>query len=495
MHRAPRDLAGASCTMPHRLTEGNGEMLTSVDQARKKSDGTLGKIRNYNEIIEYLNALKPYDYSEAAVMRMKQLDKALDNPSLKIDLILVCGTNGKSLAIHFAAKLLKEEQFKVGTCYSTHLLSYNERICTNFETISNKAFTDSLNEVIRAAELENIAATAYELLNVAALIYCVQEKLDVALLEVAYGGKLDALCALTPKIAALTRIADDQVGALGTDLDQVAFEMLEIAKPNSWFISAEQSKIRLQKMKAVADEHKVLWAMPIRKLSALPYIYEQLYGRVASLGERIAQIYVEDIKSKFSPFLRGNLLATEKGRRGRPTLEAKRNSELNPIKTLKGFWTEQFDLLKGRFELLDKEKPSLLLDNASNLDALNNLFLGIRLLHYQRPLKGLSMIMGLSQAVDATEALKLVRYLLKKVNGAMFFVPLPANSTGIVGHSAEHLANIAKDMNIKARACVSLEEAVEAAKTSVDERDGLVVVTGASDLITNYWHLRGIKKF
>lgn len=467
-------------------------MLTSIEQARKKSESPLGKIRNYNEIVEYLNDLKSYDYSDSAIVRMRQLDKALGSPSTSIDVILVCGTNGKSLTMHFAAKLLKEEQFKVGISYSSNFLSYNERIVLDSEAINNKAFTDVLNEVINTAERENLASTAYELLHMAALIYFTNEKQDVLLAEVGYGGRLDALCAFTPKIVALTRVAEDQIGLLGNDLDQMAFEMLDVAKPGSWFISAEQSKIRLQKMKTVADEHGILWAMPIRKLSALPYIYEQLYGRVASLGERIAQIYVEDIKTKFSPFLRGNLLATEKGRRGRPTLEAKRNSELNPIKTLKGFWSEQFNLLKGRFELLDKEKPSVLLDNASNLDALTNLFLGIRLLHYQKPLKGLNIIMGLSSAVNATEALKLIRYLLKKVNGSMLFVDMPADKNG---HSAEHLASLAKDMNIKSRACSSLKEAFELAKASVDERDGLVVVTGSSQIITEYWTLRGIKKF
>lgn len=467
-------------------------MLTSIEQARKKSESPLGKIRNYNEIVEYLNDLKSYDYSDSAIVRMRQLDKALGSPSASIDVILVCGTNGKSLTMHFAAKLLKEEQFKVGISYPSNFLSYNERIVLDSEVINNKAFTDVLNEVINTAERENLATTAYELMHMAALIYFTNEKQDVLLAEVGYGGRLDALCAFTPKIVALTRVAEDQVGLLGNDLDQMAFEMLDVAKPGSWFISAEQSKIRLQKMKTVADEHGILWAMPIRKLSALPYIYEQLYGRVASLGERIAQIYVEDIKTKFSPFLRGNLLATEKGRRGRPTLEAKRNSELNPIKTLKGFWAEQFDLLKGRFELLDKEKPSVLLDNASNLDALTNLFLGIRLLHYQKPLKGLNIIMDLSSAVNATEALKLIRYLLKKVNGSMLFVDMPAHKNG---HSAEHLASLAKDMNIKSRACSSLKEAFELAKASVDERDGLVVVTGSSQIVTEYWTLRGIKKF
>jgi folylpolyglutamate synthase/dihydropteroate synthase len=279
---------------------------------------------------------------------------------------------------------------------------------------------------------------------------------------------------------------------LGQDLDAVSFELLEISKPGCWFISAEQSKLRLQKMKTWCDERDVKWAMPIRKLASLPYVYEQLYGRVASLGERIAQIYVEDIKGKFSPFLRGNLLATQKGQRGRPTLEAKRHAELNPIKTLKGFWNEQFDLLRGRFEHLDKENPSVLLDNAGNLDAFTNLFLGIRLCHYQKPLKGLVIVIGLSKAVNAMEAIKLTRYLLKKVSGQIIFVPLPGD---MVGHDAPDLAVMAKELNVKAKACPSLADAFEQAKSMVDERDGLIAITGSTSLVSEYWKLRGIKKF
>jgi hypothetical protein len=268
--------------------------------------------------------------------------------------------------------------------------------------------------------------------------------------------------------------------------------MLEIAKAGSWFISAEQSKIRLQKMRAFAEERGVKWAMPIRKLATLPYIYEQLYGRIASLGERIAQIYVEDVKGKFSPFLRGNLLATQKGQRGRPTLEAKRFAELNPIKTLKMFWAEKFDLLKGRFELLDKEKPSILLDNAGNLDAYANLFLGIRLLHYQKPLEGFALIIGFGKVVNALEAIKLIRYLLKKVTGQIFFVPLPGN---VLSHDPQDLAVMAKELNVKATACSSFAEAFEKAKGVVDERNGLVAIAGSNDLVAEYWKQRGIKKF
>jgi len=466
--------------------------MTNVEQAKKRGEiPAVGKLRNYNEVVEYLDSLKPSEYSEESVKRAMALDKLFDHVSKKIDTILVGGTNGKSSTIHFSSKLLKEEGFKVGAVYSTHFLTYNERILVDSQNIQNKNFSEIVNEVISTAELNNIKATAYEILLISSLLYFVSEKIDVAIIEVCYGGKYDASTICHPKIAAVSRVAEDQKGLLGADLDKVANELIEITKSGTWFISAEQSKIRLQKMKTWVEDRGAKWTMPIRKLASLPYVHEQLFGRIASLGERIVQIYVEDIKGKFSPFLRGNLLATQKGQRGRPTLEAKRHAELNPIKTLKVFWDEQFDLLSGRFELLDKEKPSILLDNSSNLDAFENLFLGIRLLHYQKPLKGLAIIIGFSKSVNAMEAIKLVRYLLKKVSGQVFFVPLP---TDVVSHDTQDLVLLAKELNVKAKACVSFSEAFEHAKATVDERDGLVAIAGCREMVTEYWKSRGIKK-
>lgn len=467
-------------------------MINTIEHAKQKAPMGLGKTRSYNEVVEHLEGLKALEYGEKAIARMQALDLLYDKASEKIDIILVGGTNGKSSTIHFAAKLLKEEGFKVGTSYSTHLLTPNERILADAQLIPNKVFTDIVNDVINTAEKNKIDATSFEILTFASLLHFNAEKLDVALLEVGYGGKFDATAAFNPKIAAITRVAEDHIGLLDEDLDVVALEMVEVAKAGTWFISAEQSKIRLQKMKTYGEERGIKWAMPIRKLASLPYIFEQLYGRIASLGERIAQIYVEDIKEKFSPFLRGNLLATQRGQRGRPTLEAKRHAELNPIKTLKSFWNEQFNLLRGRFELLDKEKPSILLDNASNLDALTNLFLGIRLLHYQKPLKGLTLMIGFTKTINPLEAIKLIRYLLKKVSGQVYFMPLPSN---VISHDPHDLVTLAKELNIKAKACNSFQDAFEQAKESIDERDGLLAISGSNEMIGEYWKYRGIKRF
>lgn len=461
-------------------------------QKIKKTENVVGKTKSYTEVADFLNSRKQFAYDQNVLQRMKQLDSHFDNISQKIDTVLIGGANGKSLTMHFATKLLNEEGFNVGCSYSSHFLNYNERFSINGQSVASKDFADIVSDVIDVVESKNIDATSFEIITIASLLYFKSQNVDVVLLEVGVGGKYDATNFANPIISAVTRIAQDHKDILGEDLDEITNHMLEISRPDSWFISAEQSKIRLQKMKNWIEERGAKWAMPIRKLAILPYIYEQLYGRTVSLGERVAQIYVEDIKQKFSPFLRGNLLATKEGQRGRPTLQAKRQAELNPLKTLKNFWMDRFDLLKGRFELLDKDKPTILLDCAHNLDAFENLFLGIRLFNYQKSLKGFALIIGLNEITDKAEGLKHIRYLLKKVSGHVFFIPLSEN---VKSHDPKELAEKAKDMGFKAKACENFTQAFEAAKNAVDARDGLICVTGSYGLVSEYWKNRGIKKF
>lgn len=113
---------------------------------------------------------------------------------------------------------------------------------------------------------------------------------------------------------------------------------------------------------------------------------------VQELAERIAYLYVNECLDNAMDSSDTSILAKQKVQRGRPTLEAKRMAKLNPKKTVDQFWKDTVNDMPGRFQLLDKDKPTILLDNASNVDALKNILLGVRLLHYQRPLKGLSII-------------------------------------------------------------------------------------------------------
>lgn len=465
-------------------------MNSATQPIKNINSSVLGNVRNYGQIVTLLESLRPYSYEQSSLDRMQQLNMLLGNIVSGMDIILVGGTNGKSLTINFASKILKSEGFKVGVSYSSHFLNYNERTTVNNKVISTKDLTVTLNRVIDVAIDNKINATSFEVLTISSLLYLKNSNVDVALLEVGVGGKFDATNFCNPVISVITRIAKDHTDILGDDLDEITKQMLGISRSGYHFVSAEQSKLRLKKMKNIVESAGGIWVMPIRKLANLPYIYEQLYGRTVSLGEKIAQIYVVDFKGQFSPFLKGNLLAKEKGLRGRPTLEAKRQAEINPIKSLKTYWMKNFTLPRGYFDFLDKEKPSVLLDNSHNLDAFINFFLGIRLLNYQKPLRGIALVVGLSKSVDEVKVLKAIRYLMRKVSGNVYFVPLSDEPS----FDVKELEELSKKYELKAKAFNNFKAAFDAAKSVVDEREGLLCVTGSAGIVADYWKMRNIKK-
>jgi len=104
--------------------------------------------------------------------------------------------------------------------------------------------------------------------------------------------------------------------------------------------------------------------------------------------------------------------------------------------------------------------------------------------------------MGVSTDTDILEAAKLVRYLLKKVGGQAFFVPISGKQAyhKQACHKPQDLANLAKELGVKAQAYETFDRAFESAKQLIDEREGLVAITGSPQLVAQYWHHRGIKK-
>lgn len=487
----------------HSVTQNSWEnQMKNINKQEQPAKGTVaaGKQRNYNEIVEFLDNHWNLTDTHEHVSCIKKLDQAFDTPSQKIPTILVAGTNGKSLTINFTAQLLKEEGLTVGAFYSPHILTYNERFILNKEAISNKIFTELGNEVINTAEAIGITPNSSELLTIMALLYFERNAVDVALLEVEEGPIKQAVTICTPKITAITRVTPDKISQSdtkkGVPTEAIA-TMLDIVKQNTHVICADQSKLNLQVMFDIAQEKGAVWSMPIRKLAPLDYPYEQLHGRCAALGERIAHIYINTFAHKDAIVVTGTLLTKQKGQRGRPTLEAKRHSELNPKKTVEQFWKDAHSSLPGRFQLLDKEKPTLLLDSARNLDAFKNLLLGVRLLHYQRPLKGLTLIIGFDNPdININELLKLLRYFFKKTSGNVIIypaAPLPGQATD-KSLDLEKITNDIKSMKIKAKLSTNFKEAFELAQKNVDNRHGLVVVTGSSAAITEYWRYKSIKK-
>lgn len=452
-----------------------------------------GKQRSYNEIIEFLDQnwkTNPYDKSLSCI---KKLDAEFGNVSKKLNVATVSGTNGKSLTLHFASKLLNAEGLSVGAFYSPHIMTYNERFSINSETISNKVFTEIANEVLNTSESLGLNANSLDILTMMAFLYFKNSNVDVVLMEIGQNGSSHPANICDSKIAAITRITPDKV----SDIKELIEDTMALVRKDSFVVSADQCKLNLQIMEELAISKNAQWIMPIRKLAPLAYPFEQLHGRSAALGERIANLFVNKIISKETNFVSGSLLTKPKSQRGRPTLEAKKQAELNPKKSMDQFWKDVETTITSRFQLLDKEKPSVLIDNSCNLDSFQNLFLGVRLVHYQKSLKGLTVILGgNNHDIDQTEFTKLLRYFFKKTSGQVIVCPtdsIPGQQGG-KSWDVEKMTNDLKSMKIKARSCKNFEEAFNFAVASVDERHGLIVVTGSSSIITEYWRHKGLKK-
>jgi dihydrofolate synthase/folylpolyglutamate synthase len=185
-------------------------MKNTWKQTNTQTKMPLGKQRNYTEIIEFLDAHWSVS-SVDQVARMKKLDAALGNQSQKEKAIAVAGTNGKSITVHLTSKLLKEENLKVGAMYAPHILTYNERLAINEETISNKEFTEIANDVINAAESLNLNCNSFEIITMMAIVHFANNGVDVALFETGNNRYIDLMNICNPVIVAVTRAIDETI--------------------------------------------------------------------------------------------------------------------------------------------------------------------------------------------------------------------------------------------------------------------------------------------
>lgn len=186
---------------------------------------------------------------ELGLTRVFQLLERLGNPHLKIPpTIHIAGTNGKGSTQAFLRAIFEENNFKIHSYTSPHLVNFNERILLAGAEISDEFLTEILTECQNAAqENPKIAVTFFEGITVAAFLAFSRIPADVLLLEVGMGGRLDATNVL-PKVLAsvITPIDFDHQDFLGDTLEKIAFEKAGIIKKNCPVFVAKQNEEALK---------------------------------------------------------------------------------------------------------------------------------------------------------------------------------------------------------------------------------------------------------
>lgn len=190
---------------------------------------------NYQETTQWMFKQLPMYQLQGASAYKKDLTNThllinhLGNPQKDLKCIHVAGTNGKGSTSHMLASILQEAGYKVGLYTSPHLKDFRERIKINGIEISEDFVCEFINE--NKAFFESNDISFFEMSVGLAFEYFAKENVDVAIIEVGMGGRLDATNVITPLVSVITNIGLDHVQFLGNTLEAVAFEKAGIIKP------------------------------------------------------------------------------------------------------------------------------------------------------------------------------------------------------------------------------------------------------------------------
>ena len=190
---------------------------------------------NYQETIEYLfNSTPVFEKVGAKAYKpglqtTETLDKHFGHPHRQFKSIHVAGTNGKGSCSHTLAAILQSEGYKVGLFTSPHLVDFRERIRVNGECISEQYIIDFVEKERRF--FEPLHPSFFELTTALAFKYFAEQKVDIAIIEVGLGGRLDCTNIITPILSIIANISKDHTQFLGNTLADIAGEKAGIIKP------------------------------------------------------------------------------------------------------------------------------------------------------------------------------------------------------------------------------------------------------------------------
>lgn len=178
---------------------------------------------------------------ELGLERIQRLLTQLGNPQTQVPILHVAGSNGKGSVCAYLSSVLTEAGYRVGRYTSPHLVSWCERISLNGQDISPIDLHHLLLQVVGAIRPDQPSPTQFEVITAAAWLYFAQQKVDVAVIEVGLGGRLDATNVCDrPLVSVITSLSLEHWQRLGPTLAHIAFEKAGILKPTCPAVIAPQ---------------------------------------------------------------------------------------------------------------------------------------------------------------------------------------------------------------------------------------------------------------
>ena len=315
----------------------------------------------YQETIQYLfNSTPVFEHVGAAAYKpglynTRELDQHFNYPHASYKTIHVAGTNGKGSCSHTLAAILQEAGYKVGLYTSPHLVDFRERIRVNGHPISEQRVIDFVEQ--ERTFFEPLNPSFFELTTALALLYFKEQQVDVAVIEVGLGGRLDCTNIITPVLSLITNISFDHTLFLGNTLEQIAAEKAGIIKQHVPVVIGET----VPETRTVFKQKAAICKAPIYFAEEEPEV----------LSSKVCQIGGRDYITQHFGNLHGQLGGEYQERNANTVLKAlpllQEIFNITPNNIVRGFANvTTLTGLRGRWEKL-RENPVVICDTGHNV--------------------------------------------------------------------------------------------------------------------------------
>jgi dihydrofolate synthase / folylpolyglutamate synthase len=358
---------------------------------------------DYQQTIDYLFTRLPmFSRIGAAAIKKdlintRELCNYLDNPQNKFKSIHVAGTNGKGSTSHMLAAILQVAGYSTGLYTSPHLKDFRERIRVNGAMISKDFVVDFTEKTMEISE--RIEPSFFEMTVAMAFDYFAASEVDVAVIEVGLGGRLDSTNIIQPELSVITNIGWDHMNILGDTLQKIAAEKSGIIKPGIPVVVGESDPETLPVFEAAAANASspLFVADKIRYSPEWKYEHTWFDITVADNRNDERNQYQLDLTGYYQlknliTVLEAVELLRERGFRITNEHVAK---ALRQVKRLTG--------LHGRWELI-RHHPDVVLDVAHNVEGIRQLVAQLELAGSN----GVHVVIGIVKDKEIDEMLKLL---------------------------------------------------------------------------------------
>jgi dihydrofolate synthase/folylpolyglutamate synthase len=403
---------------------------------------------DYPQTLQFLYNSLPYFSRDGKVAYKNSLDNIvafcahLHNPHHVFKTLHVAGTNGKGSVSHSLAAILQKHGYKTGLYTSPHLIDFRERIRVDGKMCTEEFVVDFVKQ--HQKFIQSLKPSFFEITVAMAFDYFRQEGVEIAVIEVGLGGRLDSTNIINPELSIITHIAYDHQDLLGNTLAEIGYEKAGIIKPNTPVLIGRKQK-----------ETETIFEAKAR-LENAPLFYAEEIATNNTIKTELQGVHQqENLKTVLAAL---SVLENKKGYTWKNNLIEEGLLNINKLTGLRGRW-----------EVLRAQNPKIIVDTAHNQEGLEVVLKQILQEYFHQ----LHIVMGMVNDKDRSKLWKLFP------KNAIYYFCKPNLMRGL---DAALLQDDASQRGLSGNVYESCEKAYLAALSSANTHD-LIYVGGSTFVV------------